>query len=522
LLLALAAYGLRLHGLTAQSLWRDEVDALRFALASPDQLLSTFSQPGQNGPLYFLLLRGWVALAGSGEFSLRYSSLLPGVVSVALTFALGRRLFGQRVGLMGAALVAASPYLVWYGQEVKMYALLTALALLSLYGLHRATGGRARWWIVVVIATSLAMYNHILAALLIPLQAALLLVWWPGGRRAWLGAAAAFAALTLPYLPLLAWQLPMALTPAETGYPFMPLQTMLMVLLNGYSIGLVPWGSTAVLLPFGLLMLVGAVTQAQAPRRQRDVAALLLWLFLPVVLVFAISLIRPLFTDRYLVWVAPAFYLLVALGIAGLARFMRVPLSHSNSISRWLGPVLLAGLLALDVQGVHVQETTPFKSDFRSAAAYVAAHIQPGDLVIFQMPYIRYTFEYYYRGPTYAWAEGLWTNGGLSQADADAALRGQTMGFDAVWLIESESEMWDQRGLVRRWLEAHGQVDLRAEFMRVDVTRFVGLRARRPPVSFPSTGAENGQAIPAEVTIKGEGGGYSQALYNSKARGVCE
>lgn len=480
LLLALAAYGLRLHGLTAQSLWRDEVDALRFALAPPAQLLNTFSQPGQNGPLYFLLLRGWVALAGSGEFSLRYSSLLPGVVSVALTFALGRRLFGRSVGLTGAALVAVSPYLVWYGQEAKMYALLTTLALLSLYALHRATCGRARWWVVVVIATSLAMYNHILAALLIPLQMALLLIWRPAGRRAWLGAAAAFAALTLPYLPLLAWQLPMALAPAETGYPFMPLQTMLTVLLNGYSVGLVPWGSTAVLVPFALLMLVGAVTQAQVPKRQRNATALLVWLLLPVVLVFAISLIRPLFTDRYLIWVAPAFYLLVALGIAGLARsdFMHALLSHLGSIPRWSGAVLLAMLLVLDVQGVHVQETTPFKSDFRGAAAYVAAHIQPGDLVIFQMPYIRYTFEYYYRGPTYAWAEGLWTNGGLSEADADVALRGQTTGFDAVWLVESESEMWDQRGLVRRWLEAHGQVDLRAEFMRVNVTRFVGLRTR--------------------------------------------
>ncbi len=459
-LLLLVAYGLRLQGLTAQSLWRDEVDALRFAQLPLSQYLSIFSQPGQNGPLYFLLLRGWVALAGTGEFSLRYFSLLPGVVAVALTLALGRRLWGAYVSFIAAALVAASPYLVWYSQEAKMYALITALALLSLYALRRATAGQPYWWAVVVVATSLAMYSHILAALLIPLQLALLAVWPPADRRGWAQAAAAFAALVLPYVPLLRWQLPMALTPAETGYPVFSLPEMLLILLNGYSVGLIPWVSEAVLALFGLLLLIGAGDQMV--KRRPDAAALLLWLFLPVGAVFAISLVRPLFTDRYLIWIAPAFYLLVALGVAAWARR-----------ARWLGPALLGLLLLLDLQGIHVQATTSFKSDFRSAAAYVAARIQPGDLVIFHIPYVRYTFDYYYRGPAYPWADGLWTNAGLSEADADAALRRLTQGYRAVWLVESESEMWDQRGLVRRWLETHGQVAERAEFTRVNVVRYL-------------------------------------------------
>lgn len=486
-LLLLSAYGLRLYGLTAQSLWRDEVDALRFAQLPLSNYLSIFSQPGQNGPLYFLVLRSWISLAGTSEFSLRYFSLLPGVVAVALTLALGRRLFIAPIGLIAAALVAASPYLVWYSQEAKMYALVTALALLSLYALRRATagpppppmgegrGGGGRWWVMVVAATSLAMYCHILAALLIPLQLALLSVWRPLGRRGWAQAAAAFAVLTLPYAPLLRWQLPMALTPAETGYPFFSLPEMLLVLLNGYSTGLVPWVSEAALALFGLLLLSGAIVSFSPSSVVRpslrsglssNTAALLLWLFLPVGAVFAISLVRPLFTDRYLIWIAPAFYLLVALGIVAWARRIR-----------GLGPALLGLLLVLDIQSIHAQVTTPFKSDFRSAAAYVAARIQPGDLVIFHIPYVRYTFDYYYRGPAYTWADGLWTNAGLSEAEADTALRGLTQGYRAVWLVESESEMWDRRGLMRRWLDAHGQIVEHMEFTRVNVVRYLLLRS---------------------------------------------
>ena len=92
--LLMAAFALRAFALTHQSLWRDEVDALRFATAPWREMLNTFTQPGWNGPLYFVLLRGWVALTGQSEFALRYLSLLLGVVAVALAFALCQTIDG--------------------------------------------------------------------------------------------------------------------------------------------------------------------------------------------------------------------------------------------------------------------------------------------------------------------------------------------------------------------------------------------------------------------------------------------
>jgi hypothetical protein len=43
----------------------------------------------------------------------------------------------------------------------------------------------------------------------------------------------------------------------------------------------------------------------------------------------------------------------------------------------------------------------------------------------------------------------------------------------AVWLIVTEMEMWDQRGLVRAWLEANMRRADEAHFARVDVYRYV-------------------------------------------------
>jgi len=65
-------FALRVVFLDRQSLWRDEVDALNFAIAPWSELTGNFLRPGWNGPLYFLLLRAWVAVAGKSAFALRF------------------------------------------------------------------------------------------------------------------------------------------------------------------------------------------------------------------------------------------------------------------------------------------------------------------------------------------------------------------------------------------------------------------------------------------------------------------
>ncbi|MGD9030776.1 MAG: glycosyltransferase family 39 protein, partial [Anaerolineae bacterium] len=185
-LLALVAFFVRAASLDVQSLWRDEVDALRFATVPWSEMLSNFTRPGWNGPLYYLLLRGWVAMTGTSEYAMRFFSLLFGVLGLPLIYVLGRRLFSPSVGLISALLMTTSPYLVWYSQEVKMYTLILALALLAIYSLRRALeGGGWPWWLVQTAATTVAFYSHILAALLIPVQVLLTFLWWPQARKRW-------------------------------------------------------------------------------------------------------------------------------------------------------------------------------------------------------------------------------------------------------------------------------------------------------------------------------------------------
>ena len=105
-----------------------------------------FRQPGQNGPLFFIALRPWLAAAGHSELALRFPSVLAGALSIPLLYVLVARLAGRRVALVAALLMATAPYGVWYGQEAKMYALLTVLVpatLLAITQIAQATTRRS-------------------------------------------------------------------------------------------------------------------------------------------------------------------------------------------------------------------------------------------------------------------------------------------------------------------------------------------------------------------------------------------
>ncbi|MCW1967836.1 MAG: hypothetical protein KIH69_006920, partial [Anaerolineae bacterium] len=60
---------MRIANLGGESLWRDEVDSVRFAFAPYGEIFANLTKPGQNGPLYHLLVRGWLSLTGTHDFT---------------------------------------------------------------------------------------------------------------------------------------------------------------------------------------------------------------------------------------------------------------------------------------------------------------------------------------------------------------------------------------------------------------------------------------------------------------------
>ncbi|MGB3905926.1 MAG: glycosyltransferase family 39 protein [Anaerolineae bacterium] len=479
-LLVILAFALRLYQLDYQSLWRDEVDAILFARRDLSGLLPLFVRAGHNGPLYYLILHFWIRLVGDTEFSVRFLSLICGVLAVPLMFRLGRRWVGWTGSLVATLLCTTSPYLIWYSQEGKMYALLFLSSLVSTYiYLLALERNRIYLWVSYLVLTAASMYVHLLAVLVLSFHFLLFLVTWPRYRPALKSWLATFVVLSLPYVPLARWEVPLLLSPFTTGHQFYQLHEILTVLLFAFSLNVAPYRGLLPIALFVFLLLAGILLYRRANGRLRpsslrallssrqESTSLSLYLFVPIGSLFLVSLGMPIFTDRYLITVVPAYLLLLACGAVAIRQR-----------SAALAGACLALVLVSNLYVVFLQGHTRIKSDFRSVAEHLKEDGR-GDLVMFLIPQGRAVFAYYY-GPSFRWAEPPYTDGGMASEDVAAAMEEATAGHDEVWLVVSEEELWDSRGLVRDWFEGHGAILDERSFARVDVYLY-SLRPRDGP-----------------------------------------
>jgi len=134
--------------------------------------------------------------------------------------------------------------------------------------------------------------------------------------------------------------------------------------------------------------------------------------------------------------------------------------------------------LIINAIGIVTQVTTPFKSDFRSAAQTIGREIKPDEAIMFQIPYVQYDFDYYFRRP-YPALGGPYTNypgkidGYLNSAETELRqIEALLAGRDAIWVVWSEADWADARQLFPRWLAANASETFHAEYPQVNVSRY--------------------------------------------------
>lgn len=472
------AFAWRIIGLDRQSLWRDEIDAIFFSLQDLPQLLSMFTAPGQNGALYFLALRPWFALVGSSEFALRFPSLIASVLSIPLMWQVGRKLMPgsnklYNPPLLATLLLAANPYQLWYAQEGKMYALVTLMALLAAWFWLRGIE-RGGWqpWLGLLVTTSLAIHTHLLMVLLIPLFLVWFLLAWPQSRTHWVGFTLFLAGLLLPYIPLIGWQWPLLMSAEiRTALKFVPLGAMLASVLMYQSHSILPPTHFVWLVPFFVLGLYGLLVGIRTPslrlvcpsnrlptwRRHLMIGA---WFIIPLLSIYLISLRQPVFMPRYVIWIAPALMMLVALG-------MNVLWQNSHHKLRPLLVLLLIYMLGHWGYIGWQEKTLDLKTDLRGAVRYVSQRRHPDELLILQIPHLELAYRYYVgdrgRNPFREsepylgwWRAGPWTNNSLSddgvRRTVDEEMREKIAGASQIWVLQSEAQLRDERDLMGEWL----------------------------------------------------------------------
>src|SRR5258708_18843988 len=178
LAIVLLAAVLRFHKIGQQSLWNDEGNTLRLIERAIPSLLENASHD-IHPPGYYLALKAWWSLTGESEFALRAFSALAGVLTVACVYALGRALSAPGAGALSALLVAVNAFSVYYGQEVRMYALLALLAAASMLAFVRWTA-RPTWRIALALAliNATGLYTQYTYPAVMLVQGVMFGAWW--------------------------------------------------------------------------------------------------------------------------------------------------------------------------------------------------------------------------------------------------------------------------------------------------------------------------------------------------------
>lgn len=439
----LLAAALRFYQLDGQSFWNDEGNSVR--LAQRSLALVTAGAAGDiHPPGYYYLLWAWMRLFGDSEFAARSLSAVLGLLLVAVTYALGRRLDRPALGLAAAFLAAISPFQVYYSQEARMYILVALVGASATYFFVRTMdweagklageeiGKRENWetpktsvpsanlpvyQFAYVLLTAAGFYTHYSYPIIIVVHNAvfglwLLLTWRRGhvGARLLRWVAVQLGALLLfaPWLPI-AW-------PKLAGYGAIseahPPAYILAQAFRYYTLG--PTASDApwtlwLLMGFALLTLLGLARQIldhglPFATRHSQLAIChspfairllpLLYALAPVAMMLALSFGRPAYRPKFFLVGTPALHLVLAHAILPFQPTNR-PINRPSNL--YAAAVLIFASLAV-IPSLHNYYHDPVyaRDDYRGMVRYIEAVARDGDAVLLNAPNQWEVFTYYY------------------------------------------------------------------------------------------------------------------------------
>jgi hypothetical protein len=304
--------------------------------------------------------------------------------------------------LLTIILAALSPFYITYAQEVRSYAMLTCLALGSTLALWQIISGQRdkRWLILYIVLTAACLYTHYFTIFLLLFQN---LIWlgligYDLSERKnglvtlitlWLGSQIGIFLLFLPQLRLALRQVT-----TYTNPNLLPpsLAYFLSRSWQAYTVGLTfdpspaHWGMVGILgvLVIGNLLLVICYRSTVKRRLFVVYGFLLAWFIIPLAAYFIGLQQQPSFEPRYLAFVTPARFLLLALSLSHVLR----PTYYVLRFTFYALPLLI---FTFSLHSYYTDETY-FKGDSAGVAHWLATQTTPNDIVYVDVPH---PFHYY-------------------------------------------------------------------------------------------------------------------------------
>ncbi|MER6156842.1 glycosyltransferase family 39 protein [Streptomyces sp. NPDC001868] len=372
---------LGLWGLSRQNtVWRDEAATWQVARRSTAEIWHMLGQVDVVHGFYYLLMHGLFSCFGAGTTTLRLPSVLAMVVAAACVTVIGRRLAGIWAGLGGGLVFGLLPAVQFQLQEGRPYALIAAGAGVSTLLLvtvlqreqeqeqeqerERERGGRrahrGAYWVAYGGAILVCGLLNWLSLLILPAHAVTLL-WTRASRVTWARWAGASVVATAGVLPLILF------SRRQSGQvSWIPPLTWHMLI------------GPAILLAIGVL---GALLNRPRVGRLSVAAVGLPLLAVPQLGLLGLSLIQPMFLERYVLFSMLGLALLIGAVLGAAVQAVRPRFPRASS---WIVPgVVAVVVVALLPHSLAKRSPASRIDDVLATAVDVRRLKQPGDAVLF-------------------------------------------------------------------------------------------------------------------------------------------
>ncbi len=314
-----------------QSFWLDEATSGNVVRSfSYGDIVTKFSVGDFHPPLYYLLLKFWASIFGSNDWVLRIPSVTFGILTIFIVYKIGYSLKNKRVGIIVALLLATSSLHVYYSQEARMYSLATLLVSLSFYSFIKALESKQKRWQYFFILSLLgSIYTDYVPVLILPVY--LYLIFKKRLSGIFFPAFFIFILGIIFLLPLFYTQVTSALSIGKEGNAWLELLGFsnfknIFLIAVKFIFGRVSLDNKII---YGLVSLFLVIIYWGLSLKSvfdKKVRLLMFWLLLPILAAIAVSFFVPILSYFRLLFVLPAFYLLIAYSLDKLPEKYFVPL----------------------------------------------------------------------------------------------------------------------------------------------------------------------------------------------------
>lgn len=395
---------LRFYKLGDKGLWGDEIWTAQRSIQAPATILREYLD--LPGPFYYLLAHGSLAIFGldHAEFAVRFPSAVAGSLTILAIYLLIRRLDSKIESIIGAALLACSPYQVWYSQEARFYAWTTLLSVLSMYCILCVLKQPQRhiFWICFVFVSLLNLYNQPLPAAIVlgsqTLYASLHILTNIDKVKQILKLGISLITVAAGYIPPViakmvtsGWMGNYANLSASERFFYGPgniLSDLTSACIQMFNYLSTEWPGNWLFLG---LFLIGIASFVQYRRLDRLAFGLIP--FILTLLIFVLG--RPLggFGVRYVLFLQPLYLSGVASGITFSAmiagcllrkHMCKKPALYGNTMERFQSGatiIITSVLILTSLLTVGKSYRQAKSNDWRAIANYLDRHIQPGDVI---------------------------------------------------------------------------------------------------------------------------------------------